>query len=546
MRLRALVGLGAALLSAACIGERPRPGPQARRVAVDPDVVNFSRRGDQLILAGRVYRGTALASDTGRFAWRAMDSTVAAVGEDGVVTARGDGVTRIWGVSGTDSAFAVIVVQTPVAPAVVTVTPAQLRFSALTAVSELAVRTSDTLTLELLPTCRSDNPAVAVVEGLTVRARGAGTTRIRCSIAGVQGGTQVTVRQRIVRVRVTSEQPFAMRVGRDSLNLSLARVDSLRQPVARGVPRFVSLDTGIVQVDPVRGTAVAMALGTGRVVGSVEGLADTAEIRVVDLLAAPTVTAVTTRRGGATGSSTRRPGVRTAGTGATARAGAATAALGARAFQGRDSIFQVGATVAVARPARWGTAVFGAAVERRVDGGLVQDDTSSSTGAVFGFEGEATPARRLRFRFMGLFGSVNGPPGEAGNVSEVQLDLGVAPLSSWLWVHVGGGRRALMSLGELGQWTSLRLGTEARFGFGKGQLEGLVRFTYLPTVSVTDATSKPSFGLNTEVGVNYHNRAISAGVQYGLERLDFPSTTTGQRREQFAVLRFRFGLEFGR
>ncbi|MSR07480.1 MAG: hypothetical protein EXR93_10505 [Gemmatimonadetes bacterium] len=415
----------------------------------------------------------------------------------------------------------------------------------MSAIADLAVQTSDTLALDSLAACQSDDQAVAAVEGLAVRSRGEGTTRIRCSINGVQGSAQVTVRQRIVRVRLTSDQPFAIRVGRDTLNLALARVDSLRQPVARGVPQFVSLDTTIVQVDPVRGIVAAVALGTGKVVGSVEGMADTAEVRVVDVLAAPTVTTVAARRGGAAGSSTRRPGTRT--TGAVTRTNAATTALGARDFRGGDSIFQVGASIAAARSARWATSLFVAAATRRVDGGVVEDDISGAKGALFGFEGEATPAQRLRFRVTSLFGSMTGPVENAGSVSEVQLDVVVAPLSSWLWLHAGGGRRALTpKLGVLSQWTSLRFGSEARFGFGKGQIEGLVRLTWLPVVSVSSATSKPSFGRTSEVGVNYRNRAVSAGVGYGLERLDFPKVGDLGRREQFGVLRIRFGIEFGR
>lgn len=530
-----------------CLGER---SGGVRRVSVDPDVVNFSRQGDQLILAGRVYRGNVLATDSSRFAWRATDSTIADVTPDGVVTARGDGVTRIWGVSGTDSAFAVVVVQVPVAPVVVTVAPGRLQFSALTAAAQLNVSSSDTLTGDSVPVCHTDDPRVAVVESLTVRARGNGTTRVRCAIAGVEGSNVATViiRQRIVRVRLTTDRDLAMRVGRDSLNFALARVDSLRQPVARGTARFVSLDTGIVQVDPAQGTVVALALGTGRIVGSVEGLADTAVIRVVDI-AAPTANVTVRRAGGAAGSSTRRPGVRTVGRAGASRSGPAAFQLGARDFQDRDSIFQ-GGTVATARPSRWTPRVIVALAERRGD--LGQDTgflLERATGVIAGIEMEATPSRRLRFLAKGLGGKLTAKgTGETGTVAEAQLDVGLA-VFPWLWFQVGGGRRTFKDqLDVISHLTSVRTGGEARFGLGKGGTAGFIKMAWPFFVDLAPKPApRPSLSFAMEAGVDGRTGIFTAGVHYALERFDFPPPTVGVRkREQFATLRVRMGLEFGR
>ena len=475
-----------------------------------------------------------------------MDSTVASVTRDGVVTASGDGVTRVWGVSGRDSAFAVVVVQAPVAPAVVTVLPNRPQFSALSAVVRLVVSNSDTLVRDSLPVCRSDDPRIAAVDSVILRTQGNGTTRIHCTIAGVEGVATVSVRQRIVRVRVVSDQEFAIRVGRDSLNLTLARVDSLRQPVERGVPRFVSLDTGVVRVDPVGGTVVALKLGTGRVVGSLEGFADTALIRVVEVAPPPTVSAVNVRRGGAAGSATRRPGVRVAGRTAPAtRAGPAATQLGARNFQAGDSIFQAG-TLTSTSFAHWAPTAFFSLVERRVDDGLGVDSTGRSTGKMGGAELEFTPLHWLRFHVIGSAGTIKrkNATGETGTVAEGQLDVGLA-LFSGLWIQVGGARRAATLSNVLGQWNSLRIGAESRFGLGKGSMQGVIRFTYFPYVT-TPETVRPNVGLSSEAGVDFRRGAINGGLHYALERLDYPATPNGRRREQFGTLRLRLGLELGR
>ncbi len=551
---RSRLAVASALLLGACLGEQAGTGA-ARRVAVDPDVVNFSRRGDALILAGRVYQGNVLAADSAGFAWHAVDSTVASVTPDGVVTARGDGVTRVWGVSGGDSAFTVIVVQTPAAPTAVTLTPGRLQFSALTAGAILAAHSTDTLAADSAAVCRSDDPAVAVVEGLTVQAKGEGTTRVRCAIMGVEGTATVIVRQRIERVRVVSDQALAMRVGRDTLVVALARVDSLRQPVARGVPRFVSLDTGTVQVDPVSGTVVALALGKGRIVGTIEGFADTAEIRVVEALP-PTVSPVIVRRGGAAGGTARRPGVRTAGrTGAASRAGASSMQLGVRDFRDQDSIFQAGDLLVSARPPRWAPSlVIIPLAERRNDIGP-DDNTPAlgrSTGPLFGVEVEATPGAHLRFRLSGVGGKMSAKvsntmvAGETATVVEAKGDVGYA-VFPWLWLQLGGGRRtfATQAPSTLAHWTSLRTGAEARFGLGKGAMQGLVRLSWLPLVVIQPTVNGHPAAFGAEAGVDFRTGKLAAGIHYALDRFDFPAAAS-ERREQFATLRLRLGLELGR
>jgi len=185
------------------------------------------------------------------------------------------------------------------------------------------------------------------------------------------------------------------------------------------------------------------------------------------------------------------------------------------------------------------------------DGTGTQVAHGRSSGAIFGLEAEATPMNRLRFRFVGLGGNLralNAPDGETGRVFQALFDVGVAPFS-WLWIQLGTERRSFKPVGGLiGQWTSLRVGTEARYGMGAGTLEGVVRITYLPFVSTNTATagSRPSFGLASEVGVDYRRRMFNAGVHYGLERIDFPEANGFRQREQVSTLRIRIGLEFGK
>jgi uncharacterized protein YjdB len=224
--------------------------------------------------AGRMIDGPAIV-------WSVQDTTVAAVSSTGVVTGRAVGSTQVAASSNGRSGIAALTVL-PMPVASVSVSPARVDL-APGARSELTVVTADAAGKALSGRTvmwASSNPAVASVDATgVITAVAPGTATISATSEGVSGAASVSV----VVPTITSVvlQPHGATVQRGAtLQLSATVTDASGAIVTNRVLTWTSSNTGIAVVST-SGLVTANAIGSTRVIASLDGKADTVAISVV-------------------------------------------------------------------------------------------------------------------------------------------------------------------------------------------------------------------------------------------------------------------------
>lgn len=124
---------------------------------------------------------------------------------------------------------------------------------------------------------------------------------------------------------------------------------------------------------------------------------------------------------------------------------------------------------------------------------------------------------------------------------------GLFPVN-WLGIEGGYTVRAFKSAAGRQEWKIPYVGAAVGGELGHPALTSLVRFGYLPSVSVSGADS-PDLGLALEAGLSAApwlspGFGLSISVLYRLERFDFP-TTEVSRLEQFERLQLALGFQLG-
>jgi hypothetical protein len=516
-------------------------------VVLDQEVLTLTQQGAFAALAAtavdveqRVIEGVSLR-------WWSSDPSVATVDLAGTVTAVGNGVARIWASVGVDSVFTVVVVDIPEPVVEFAVFPPRVRFSALGDATQLRLEPLAAAPESALPSdslesyCRSANESVAVVAaGGFVTALGNGVTQVLCQVGESSGSLEVRVTQRAARVAIIAERDMWVSLEGDTLPLTLARVDSRNEPIPDAQATWASLDPDIVTVDA-SGVANGFALGQGRIVGELHGLADTAVIEVV----AEGVATEVTRRPRIVA---RRPGRARAGSDVgrregPARARGAATTLGARPVpdEGAFAKLPPDASLVYTRSLSLWTAVKHA--EHRVDVGAGVEQTS---GLLFGGGIKWALANRIELEGRGFVGKLTSDdPGVSDRtVNDLQLDVNLRALP-WLTFTVGSGLRSYTTSVATQRWSSLRTGGEANLELIDGTLRAVFRGFVHPVISVSGLGQSPNLGLEAGAGMEYRSGKLMAGVYYGLERYDFPRVSGIDRREQFTTLRVRIGLDLG-
>ena len=544
MRCGALVGAVVALWMPASGCSKRAAVTRPAVVALDTSVVSL-KVGDIAAVGARALEERRRQNAGPAVTWWSSDSNVATVSPTGLVTGVGTGIARAWAKSGKDSAFAVVVVAAK--PVRYGVVPSIVVFDALGATAELAARPAGTEA-----TCKSDADSIAIVErGTFLKSRGNGSTRVRCRVGSGVSTAQVEVRQRVARISIRSERGLALRPARDTFTLSVARVDRLGQPVANVRPEWATLNPAVATVDRSTGALVGIATGEARVVATVGALADTARVEVREdagaeppapVVARRTSTSAAARRPAATG---RGPARVTTGAGAAAAARSAAAVtaarIGVRDIAATDSVFtaQAAGDSARSRMRLGATAVFGIG-DHRVDAGGGLEKTG---GMMFGTDLSFQLSRRFLVHGSFLTGTLSSadPSVPELKVGDVHLELDVIAFP-WLTFLLGGSYQGYSNAVGATRWTSLFTGAEARFSLLPEQLEGWVRLALLPVVSVQGLGQSPNLSLAGAVGLDYRTGRFGFGLEYQLERHDFPAVAGVQRREQLSVLRLKLGL----
>jgi Big-like domain-containing protein len=241
--------------------------------------------GERITVSGNVLDVRRQPVSSTNIRWRIADPEIASVTPQGVVVSRKVGRTKLWAVSGDDSASALILVDQWAAR--FDFVPATLRLDAVGAKALLRIIVRDAgghpiASATRRPTsCRSLNDAIASL-GPTgeVVARRNGVTWVRCADRGIADSARIEVRQRPARATIADKLNFNNRVVGDTFRLRVSAIDAAGDVIPGVAATWASLNPTIVTVDPLTGLARMVGPGTARVVAQAGDVTDTVSIGV--------------------------------------------------------------------------------------------------------------------------------------------------------------------------------------------------------------------------------------------------------------------------
>ncbi len=264
-------------------------------VAQTPAAVVLSASDTTLTALGDTVRLEATVRDSGGseitgapVAWSALDTLVASVDADGLVTAVADGTTVVAAIAG--PAIGTATVDVAQRPAEIELSSSTLTFASLGDTIRVAASVRDALGSEVggAPVAwTSSDTTVAVVssEGL-VRAKGNGSAVVAATSDQTTGSVAVSVRQVAAMVSLAPDSIVFEAPG-ETATLSLEARDALGSPVVDPTVSWSSADDAVATVDG-DGTVTAVAAGTVAVSADVDGEIAHSGVRVVPELALTT------------------------------------------------------------------------------------------------------------------------------------------------------------------------------------------------------------------------------------------------------------------
>ena len=171
-------------------------------------------------------------------------------------------------------------------------------------------------------------------------------------------------------------------------------------------------------------------------------------------------------------------------------------------------------------------------VEHRVDAGF---GVERSLGPIIGGVGTVRLGPRVVLAVRARGGSLFGARGVLDrDVGELGVEGSVAT-GPWLALQLEVTRRAYGTRLGRQTWTTVAAGATARVAFAGAMIQGVGHAALLPVVSVTGLPD-PGVAFRAAAGLDYRIRATTLGVQYSLERYDFPVNQGVRRLEQVAAL----------
>jgi hypothetical protein len=254
--------------------------------------IEFERTGYRLTSLGARTTVSARVLDTRRravpnrpIAYRTSDPAIASVTPQGVVQSRRVGRTRVWAVSGTDSASALIIVDQWAST--FAFTPSPMTFDAIGAQIAFDVQLRDAAG-NVIPgaarrttQCRPRDDRVIQLDAAgKVVSKANGVTWIRCADRGIADSVRVEVRQRPARAMIVDKLQIGAKVVPDTFRLRMTALDPRGDTIRTARPTWASLNTNMVVVDPVSGLARAVGPGTARIVTQVGDATDTVTVTV--------------------------------------------------------------------------------------------------------------------------------------------------------------------------------------------------------------------------------------------------------------------------
>jgi hypothetical protein len=248
--------------------------------------------GERLTVSGRVVDASRRPVATSSIRWRVADPSIASVTPQGVVVSKKVGNTKLWAVTGDDSASALILVDQWAAK--FDFIPAALRLDAKGEKKPLRIIVRDAGGFPIasqnrrVANCRSLNDRVALLSQTgEVMAVANGVTWIRCADRGIADSARVEVRQRPVRATIADKSALAVRVLGDTFRLRINATDASGDPIANPQSTWASLNPTIVSVDPLSGLARGVGMGTARIVAQAGDVIDTISIGIAQAAGLP-------------------------------------------------------------------------------------------------------------------------------------------------------------------------------------------------------------------------------------------------------------------
>ena len=176
--------------------------------------------------------------------------------------------------------------------------------------------------------------------------------------------------------------------------------------------------------------------------------------------------------------------------------------------------------------------------QHRVEAGF---GVERSLGPILGAVATLRSGPRLTLAVRALGGSLFGSNGVLDrDVGELGIQASVAT-GPWLSLQAGAARRVYATRVARQAWTTVGLGATARVAFAGGAIHGVWLAALLPVVSVSGLRG-PDVAFRAATGLEYVVRTTTVGVEYSLERYDFPAAAGVRRLEQLSALSLRLEL----
>jgi hypothetical protein len=241
--------------------------------------------GDKVAVDARVADNAGRPVTNASLAFRMADPAIASVSPRGEVVAKKPGSTRVWAVSGRDSAFSYIVVEQWASR--FAFTPATVRLDAIGAKQPLKVVVSDAAgvpvagsTTKTFP-CRVVNDRIATLTSAgDVVAVGNGSTYVRCADKGIADSAKIDVQQRAITATILNKAGLRTKQFGDTFSVRISARDRQGKDVVDARPTWASLNPLAVSVDPFSGKARAVNGGDAKIIVQIGDIADSTTISV--------------------------------------------------------------------------------------------------------------------------------------------------------------------------------------------------------------------------------------------------------------------------
>jgi hypothetical protein len=254
----------------------------ADAVTLDSAAVRLASFGDTVTVVATARDATGAPLGGVAIAWSSSDTSVVTVSPAGRLAARGNGTATVRAMVDRDTAAAPVTVAQ--VPTRWTFEPASLRLDALTATATVAATAHDargSAISGLAPASWSvgDATILTLAGPGKVTSRLNGSTYLYATLGALRDSVAVTVAQHAVQVSVTPRPvPQLTSVGAQ-VQLTSRAFDRQGVELQGASTAWFTLDPGLVRVSN-DGLVTALAVGTARVVASLDAGADTASVPV--------------------------------------------------------------------------------------------------------------------------------------------------------------------------------------------------------------------------------------------------------------------------